>query len=262
MRNRNVCHGHAAAVTIQLIILSLSCASTSYGQGGPPMLTDDPGTPGAGQWEINTAYLEERTADTRVRSFPHIDINYGWGEHIQLKYETGYLFTDGTGGGLKGNLDDSLLGFKWRFLDQERASVDVSVYPQLELQNSHRSVTRGAAEPDPNLFLPIEIGRAIGPVRLIAEVGYQYSRGQKNEWMAGILGALEVSKTLELLAEMRSISKTFLSGGDVIANVGFRQELGARVKLMASAGPLLRGGPDATHFIGYIGIQLSLGDKK
>jgi len=226
------------------------------------MLTDDPGTPGAGQWEINTAYLEERAADTRVRSFPHIDINYGWGEHIQVKYETGYLFTDGTGGGLKGNLDDSLLGFKWRFLDQERASVDVSVYPQLELQNSHRSVTRGSAEPDPNLFLPIEIGRAIGPVRLIAEVGYQYSRGQENEWMAGILGALEVSKTLELLAEMRSISKTFLSGGDVIGNVGFRQELGARVKLMASAGTGLRGGPDATYFIGYIGIQLSLGDKK
>lgn len=262
MRNRNVCRGYAAAVTIQLIMLNLSCTSISYAQGGPPMLTDDPGTPGAGQWEINTAYLEERTADTRVRSFPHIDINYGWGEHIQLKYETGYLFTDGTGGGLKGDLDDSLLGFKWRFLDQERAGVDVSVYPQLELQISHRSVTRGAPEPDPNLFLPIEIGRAIGPVRLIAEVGYQYSRGQENEWIAGILGALEVSKTLELLAEMRSISKTFLSGGDVIANVGLRQELGARAKLLASAGTGLRGGPDATHFIGYIGIQLSLGDKK
>jgi hypothetical protein len=247
MRNRNVCH--AAAVTIQLIILNLSCASISYGQGGPPMLTDDPGTPGAGQWEINTAYLEERTADTRVRSFPHIDINYGWGEHIQLKYETGYLLTDGTGSGLKGDLDDSLLGFKWRFLDQERAGIDASVYPQLELQNAHRSVTRGAPEPDPNLFLPIEIGRAIGPLRLIAEVGYQYSRSQENEWSAGILGALEVSKTLELLAEMRSISETFLSRGDVIANVGFRQELGVRVKLMASAGTGLRGGPDATHFI-------------
>jgi hypothetical protein len=262
MRNRNVCRSYAAMVAIQLTIWNMISASISYGQGGPPMLTDDPGTPGAGQWEINTAYLEERTADTRVRSFPHIDINYGWGEHIQLKYETGFLFTDGTGGGLKGNLDDSLLGFKWRFLDQERAGIDVSVYPQLELQNSHRSVTRGAPEPDPNLFLPIEIGRAIGPVRLIAEVGYQYSKGQDNEWTTGILGALEVSKALELLAELRSTSKTILSGGDLIGNVGLRQEIGARMKLLASAGTGLRGGPDATRFIGYIGIQLSLGDKK
>ena len=83
------------------------------------MLTDDPGTPGDGQWEINTAFLEDRTASTRARSFPHVDLNYGLGDHIQLKYETGYLFADGPGSdGLKHDLDDSLLGVKWRFADQ------------------------------------------------------------------------------------------------------------------------------------------------
>ncbi len=82
----------SAAVTLKtavcLGLLLAVCALTpndSFGQGGPPMLTDDPGTPGDGQWEINTAFLEDRTASTRARSFPHVDLNYGWGDHIQLK---------------------------------------------------------------------------------------------------------------------------------------------------------------------------------
>jgi hypothetical protein len=45
---------------------------TAHAQGGSPMITDDPGTPGNGQWEINAAYLEERAAVARDRSFPHI----------------------------------------------------------------------------------------------------------------------------------------------------------------------------------------------
>ena len=53
------------------------------------MLTDDPGTPGSAVWEINIAYLEQRTGTERVRSFPHADFNYGVGDRIQLKYETG-----------------------------------------------------------------------------------------------------------------------------------------------------------------------------
>src|SRR5580692_4506949 len=58
----------------------------AHAQGGPPMITDDSGTPGDGQWEINVAYQDDRTALARERSFPHVDLNYGWGDHIQLKY--------------------------------------------------------------------------------------------------------------------------------------------------------------------------------
>jgi len=135
------------------------------------MLTDDPGTPGSGVWEINAAYLEQRTQQERLRSFPHVDFNYGLGEHVQLKYETGWLFTSAPGGGVKSGLDDSLLGVKWRFLDQERSGVDMSVYPQLQLENSSSAVSQGIAEPGPNLFLPVEIAHDFGKIKLVGEVG-------------------------------------------------------------------------------------------
>src|SRR5258706_1292417 len=91
------------------VVLCLGPVPSSFAQGGPPMLTDDPGTPGSGAWEINFAYFEQRNRQARLQSFPHVYFNYGLGDHIQLKYETGWLFTDASeGSGVKSGLDDSL----------------------------------------------------------------------------------------------------------------------------------------------------------
>jgi hypothetical protein len=226
------------------------------------MLADDPGTPGSGAWEINAAYLEQRTRQERLRSFPHIDFNYGLGDRIQLKYETGWVFADVPGAGAKSGLDNSLLGVKWRFLDQERSGLDMSVYPQLQAENSTGSVARGIAEPGPTLFLPVEISRDFGKTKLIGEIGYQYFRAQENEWVVGILGALEVSENLELLAEVRSSSEKLLNRADVVANVGLRQSLSSRFKLLASVGTGVTNGLEAPSFIAYLGIQLVLGEDK
>jgi len=232
----------------------------AHAQGGPPMITDDPGTPGNHQWEINAAYLEDRTALVRDRSFPHIDLNYGLGDHIQLKYETGYLFVSGPGtDGVKHDVDDSLLGVKWRFLDQEKAGVDMSMYPQLDLVNSNPAVRRGIAEPGPNLLLPIEVAHAFGSIALVTEVGYQYWSEQPNQWVAGLLGSVEVTKQLELLAELHSTSEHFLSGGDLVVNVGLRHQIAGHFKLLAAAGTGLRSGNDTTRFVGYLGFQFFTG---
>ena len=249
-------------VTAIAVVLGLGPVPSSFAQGGPPMLTDDPGTPGSGAWEINFAYLEQRNRQARLRSFPHVDFNYGLGDHIQLKYETGWLFTDASeGGGVKSGLDDSLLGLKWRFLDQERNGLDMSVYPQLQVENSTGSVARGIAEPGPNLFLPLEVGHDFGKIKLIGELGYQYFRTQENEWVAGLLGALEVSDALEVMAEVRSFSENLLNHGDVVVNLGLRQALSPRVKLLASVGTGLTNNPDTPTFIAYLGVQLVLGEK-
>jgi hypothetical protein len=58
------------------------------GQGGPPMITDDPGTPGPNKWEINLAVAwAHRPAETSL-DLPAIDLNYGLGERIQLTLQT------------------------------------------------------------------------------------------------------------------------------------------------------------------------------
>ena len=243
------------------VVLCLSPVP-SFAQGGPPMLTDDPGTPGSGVLETNFAYLEQRNRRERLRSFPHVDFNYGLGDHIQLKFETGWLYTDTSeASGVKSGLDDSLLGLKWRFLDQEHGGLDMSVYPQLQVQNSAGSVARGIAEPGPNLLVPVQLGYDFGKTKIIGDIGYQYFHAREHEWVVGLLGALQVCEALELMAEVRSFSKDFMNRGDVVVNVGLRQTLIPRVRLLASVGTGLTNGPDTPTFIAYLGVQLVLGEK-
>ena len=56
-------------------------------QGGPPLVTDDPGTPGADRWELNVSVTAEQDTRESIYQMPLIDLNYGLGDRIQLKVE-------------------------------------------------------------------------------------------------------------------------------------------------------------------------------
>jgi hypothetical protein len=244
------------------VALYLGCTGAASAQGGPPLITDDPGTPGNGHWEINTAITENDIAGVRVFSTPHIDLNYGLGDHIQLKYETGYLLAKLPGvSGLPTGFDDSLLGVKWRFLDQDSAGVDVSTYPQLNFVNSSGAVNRGLAERGTNLFLPVEVSHTFGRVSLDGEVGYQYLSSDRNQWEVGVVGAVDVTDKLELLTELHGSSETFLSRGDVIVDPGLRFKLRRHFTLLAAAGTGLRGAPGTTRLVAYLGFQWLSADE-
>ena len=222
-----------------------------------------PARPAAARGRSTSRISEQRTQQERLRSFPHVDFNYGLGEHVQLKYETGWLFADAQeGGGVKSGLDDSLLGVKWRFLDQDRSGVDMSVYPQLQLENSTSSVAQGIAEPGPNLFLPIEIAHDFGKMRLIGEIGYQYFHSQENEWVVGVLGALEASDNSRAAGRSAQLQPDICEPRRRGGQSGrCAAALSSKVKLLASAGTGLTSGPGTTTFIAYLGVQLLLGAK-
>ncbi|HUP21421.1 MAG TPA: hypothetical protein VNB06_00600 [Thermoanaerobaculia bacterium] len=55
--------------------------------GGPPLVTEGPGTPGPGVWEIKFAAVLEDSEASRLLAAPVLDLNYGWGERVQLKLE-------------------------------------------------------------------------------------------------------------------------------------------------------------------------------
>jgi hypothetical protein len=249
-------------IAASLMMLWPGLVTLSFAQGGPPMLTDDPATPGAGVWEINLAYTDEKRPADRMRSFPRIDINYGLGDNIQLKYETGWTYVGPSDGeNIRSGLDNSSLGLKWRFLDRERSGVDVSVYPQIEVENSTGSVRRGIVESGPNLFVPVEIGNTFGKLKIVGELGYQYLRTQENQWIVGLLAAIDASESLELMAEVHRISEKLMDGGDVVFNVGLRTSLSSKLRLLASVGTGLINKPETPTFIAYLGVQLLVGEK-
>ena len=69
-------------------MLIASVARIAFGQGGPPMITDDPGTPGNGKWENNLAIIIGHRPNETSIDLPEIDLNYGVGDQIQLTLQT------------------------------------------------------------------------------------------------------------------------------------------------------------------------------
>ena len=72
---------------ILLLVVALAWATIARAQGGPPFITDDPGTPGNKHWEINFGWTADHNPGESYYVLPDIDMNYGWGDRIQLKYE-------------------------------------------------------------------------------------------------------------------------------------------------------------------------------
>lgn len=224
-------------------------------QGGPPMITDDPGTPGDGQWELNVAVTTERRPGERVVEMPLVDINYGIGDRLQLKYEAAWLRLD-DGSDRHDGLSNSLVGVKWRFYDAGEKAWSASMYPQLEFNNpgSH-SVDRGLTEHGTGFELPFQVMKDFGDFEFNADLGYVWHRSG-NEWFGGLVIGREVRHGVELATELHWECDGHFHDIVLTANVGARFALSEKCTLLVSVGRELRNRaePRAT-FIAYLGLQ-------
>jgi hypothetical protein len=234
-------------------------ALPASGQGGPPMQTDDPGTPGNNNWEINVAYTLERTNDfENVYGVPILDINYGVGPRIQLKYQVSYLFQSNYGGPLETGLGKSLAGVKWRFYQNDKYKLNISTYPQLEFNNPNDSVKRGLADAGTRFLLPFEVTKEIGPLELNVEVGTWFLNcSGVDGHVFGFAMGHQTTKKLELLAEIYKLTDRY-PGTEFTTDYGFggRYELRKGMLFIFEGGHGF-GGPEAErpNFFGYFGVQ-------
>jgi len=184
-------------------------------QGGPPFLSDDPDTPGNKHWEINVGFIGERNPFGGSYETPNMDVNYGVGNRIQLKYEVPLSIEEMRGDAhhVAAGLGNSLLGVKYRFYEhhskthvrdgEREIKFGASVYPQLLLNNPTRSVARGIVEPAPQMLLPVEVSAKIRWIRISGEVGYWFKgKDLPNSWIRGIVVGHEFKKDTELYLEL------------------------------------------------------------
>jgi len=242
----------ALLLLVMLAAFSLPAAA----QAGPPFIGDDPGTPGDGNWEINVATYNERHPAQRIYNAPILDMNYGWGPRIQLKYQVPYL-VDGTDGGpTRSGLGKSLAGVKWRFYDSDEKGLQISTYPQLEFNNPDNSVHRGLTDSGVRFYLPIELTKKVGSFEINPEVGYWFADKAGAAWATGIVVGRDVSKKLELDAELYDTANTNGSNHWNTFDGGGRYKLGEHFVLLFMAGRSFRGPASSQPlFFGYLGMQ-------
>jgi hypothetical protein len=248
------------------MVLFLAFPANVFAQGGPPLLTDDPGTPGNRSWEINIAAMRTISPGERQFQAPLLDINYGWGDRIQLKYQVDYLYDADNGAAYRGTPDNSLMGVKWRFYQQSKeGGWNISTYPQLELNNPDDALKRVLVEPGPRFLLPIEITHIFGPLETNFEVGYWFNNKRPNGRILGLAFGHLFGDKFELIGEI--YDEAWLGGRQrsTTLDMGGRWEFHKNLVLLfmvgRNPGGLTPGGVSLerqTTFIGYFGLQVQV----
>lgn len=258
------------------LVLLVFAPLLAQAQGGPPFTTDDPATPGNRHWEINIGWTANHNPGSSGYQTPDIDLNYGWGERVQLKFELPIaVATDGNNTTRVG-LGESQPGIKIRLYEHHRAgepksdenlNFSVGTYPQAVLNNPTRSVQRGVVEAGPQYYLPIELTTRIGPLKLNGEVGRWISnRHVPDRWGRGLIVGREFSERFELYTELYDLQDVNRIDGapkqrGFTLSVGGRQTLDRKGHLRL----LFRGGRSLQavtrengepNWVLYLGLQI------
>jgi hypothetical protein len=240
-------------------LFALLYSSMVRGEGGPPMITDDPGTPGNGNWEINLAWLGDHDAGATTQNAPLLDLNYGLGARIQLKYEVPWLLVHAADGVSAAGLGDSLAGVKWRFYDTgDPQRWQVSMYPQYEFNSPGGSDRRGVAEHGAHWLLPLEFQRSFA----IADLNFEFGRTLRtagvaqDEWFGGLVVGRKLTPRLETMLELQGTFARNFDRNSVILNSGIRYKIAGPFTLLAAIGSGV-GGSDRAAWISYLGLQFA-----
>jgi len=241
-----------------LLAALLLAPLSSLAQGGPPLLTDDPGTPGRNNWEINLGYTIDRQPGDNDYETPILDMNYGWGDRVQLNYGMPYIYNSTGGGALASGPGDSKFGVKIRFFEDKKLDLNIGTYPQIEINNTNNSVRRGLVYKGPLFLLPLEITKKVGPVDVDLEVGHRFTQ-QKGYWISGLALGHQATRRLEVLGEVYS-NGTPDGERDNTFDFGGRYRLSRNARFIFMAGRSFSPPSSGqSQLIGYFGMQFQLG---
>jgi hypothetical protein len=230
-----------------------------FAQGGPPYYTNDPGTPGNHNWEINLGYMPFYYKGQSVSHTPDVDINFGVGERIQLTYENAWLRVAASGSPAKYGLGQSNPGVKWRFYDGGEKGLSVSLFPQLFLNNPNDAVQRGITPASEAFEIPVEFTHKVGPVDVDFEAGYQQVHKGPNGWIAGLVIGHDFTRKLEGDVEVYNTGTFHPAQNQPTFDIGGRYKVHNPILLLFMAGRSLESArTNQSDFIGYFGIQLLL----
>jgi hypothetical protein len=251
-------------------------------QGGPPFITDDPGTPGNHHWEINFGWIADRNLGSATYQTPDIDMNYGWGDRIQLKYELPMAVATDPNNTTRAGLGESLLGVKWRPYEYHRAGepksddnmlFSLGTYPQASINNPTSAVRRGIVENGPQYYLPMEFTAKTGWVNWNGEVGHWFGNQLvPSRWGRGLIAGHEFNDRLELYAEVYDLQDANRIGTapkqrELTADFGGRESLtrGNKIRLLFMGGRAIQAATrqnSEPSWIAYLGVQFLLGPKE
>jgi hypothetical protein len=227
---------------------------------GPPLITNDPDTPGANGYEFDVSNNVTKTRTALIQAAPFLDLNYGTNDHNQFTAEFPLInfVSPENGGEPTAGFGDLMLGYKDRFVDEKDFGISVSTFPQVLMPTGNKGT--GVGQGLTELLLPLEFGKHFFDKKLYVYGETQYylslSGSRYSSSFNGIVTEYEVTKKFSVMSEFADF--TYPGHGlpdDPFFNIGFGYKFSDHVALIGSAGRSFRdresGAPEFTSYLGF-----------
>jgi len=253
-------------------LLSMKCESEAgdsleTSPQSPPLDVDDPGTPGCNKWEINLLTNGDFTRAENKFELPLLDINYGIGDNLQLKYEVPMEKTQAADSS-HSNVGNSKVGFKYMFFEDEESKLQLAFYPQMDFATPGPKDTNKDPESSGNIVtLPFLLSAKIGEtkkgdVMLTTNVGYNVSSRADTKNSVFLLTGIgmPLSKKISMMAEFSTEQAMEKNSDDireqlVKTNLGLVATINKHFFLYGSLGKSLFSSDGEEHTYALTGVR-------
>ena len=237
----------------------------------PPMFADDTSSPGDHNIELNFVADADLASDRKQFELPVVDINYGVGETLQLKYEVPMALLRTTETDSAGNMhqhsargiSNSTAGVKYRFYDDEDSHLSFAVYPQLEFRTpgSKSENDGGVAAGGTTMILPLLVTKEQEHIAFTGNAGFEKSSEEGTHVFAvGGIGT-RLSDHLAILGEIAGQDLNRSADRRILLNIGVRRKLDDHQTIGSSIGRDLHAGDGLKHTYIRVSYQRYFGEK-
>ena len=198
--------------TVIAVLVCLVLASSNEGFAAHPLVTDDTGTQGKGNFQLEATGTwltdQEDTSGEGVRetgSFAALVFAAGFSETLDVIVGVPYVWTETKEAGQTtrdDGISDTVLEAKWRFYDKEKFSM--AIKPGIFLPTGNEEQGRGTGHVGYTVFLISTVETE--PWAFDANLGYLYLENRHEErvnlWFASLATRFAVSEQWTIAGEI------------------------------------------------------------
>ena len=222
-------------------------------------MTDDPEPVAYGHYEFYTLSTGTAVRGDTAGLGPAWEFNYGIISNGQIHIILPLAFDEPAAGPPQYGLGDTELGFKYRFIDEDKngSRLMVGVYPLIELPSGNENLGLGAG--NLRAYFPLWVQKSFGDWTTYGGGGYWINHGDdtpnRDYWFFGWLLQRQVTKQLAIGGEIFHQTATVVFGGvdsghaTTGFNIGAIYDFDEHHHLLVSAGTGLQNASATQSFL-------------
>jgi hypothetical protein len=248
---------------VAVAALGLAALIPASATAGPPFRTDDPEPVDYQHWEFYTFSTGTVVSDDTSGVGPAWEFNYGIIPNGQFHIVAPLAFDSPAGGPSQFGYGDTELGFKYRFIEEDKngSTPMVGVFPLLELPTGDQA--RGLGAGHVRAFFPVWVQKDLGNDWLTyGGGGYWVNHGggtdDQDYWFFGWLLQKQVTKKLAIGGEIFHQTADTIGGKDSTGfNIGAIYDFDEHNHFLVSAGRGFQNASETNLFSWYVGYQIT-----